>query len=70
MERRRRRRRWEEIVELSAFVTLAVPTSLLLFAADLLWREGTLAGTFLLGAFTVPPLLALWLIDRRRRRGV
>ncbi|MFK3985184.1 hypothetical protein ACI2K4_33025 [Micromonospora sp. NPDC050397] len=66
--KRRRRTGWEGVVELSAVATLAVPTSLLLFAADLLWRDGTVAGTVLLGAFTVPPLLALWLVERRRRR--
>jgi hypothetical protein len=40
----------------------------ILFFAELLWRDGLVAGTLLLGVFSVPPALALWLIERRRRR--
>jgi hypothetical protein len=66
--RRRDREHWEQVVELSAVVMLLIPTSGILFLAELLWRDGLVAGTLLLGVFSVPPVLALWLIERRRRR--
>ncbi|WP_139307307.1 hypothetical protein [Micromonospora pattaloongensis] len=55
-------------MELSALAMLAIPASLILFAAELLWRDSFWAGSLLLGTLTVPPLLALWLIERRRGR--
>ncbi|MDG4794964.1 hypothetical protein [Micromonospora sp. WMMD1082] len=55
-------------MELLAVITLAIPTSLILFFADLLWHDGLAAGVLLLATFTVPPGLALWLIERRSRQ--
>ncbi|MEH0937747.1 hypothetical protein [Micromonospora psammae] len=55
-------------MELLAVIMLAIPTSLILFSADLLWRDGLAAGVLLLATFTVPPGLALWLIERRGRQ--
>ena len=66
--RRRDRKRWEQVVELLAVVMLAIPTSLILFPSELLWRDDLAAGSLLLATFTVPPGLALWLIERRRCR--
>jgi hypothetical protein len=64
--RRRGRERWEQVVELLAVIMLFVPTSLILFSAELLWHGDLMAGSLLLATFTVPPGLALWLIERRR----
>ncbi|WP_433528631.1 hypothetical protein ACQPYA_20050 [Micromonospora sp. CA-263727] len=64
--RRRDRKRWEQAVELLAVIMLAIPTSLILFSSELLWRDSLAAGSLLLAALTVPPALALWLIERRR----
>jgi hypothetical protein len=36
--------RWELVVELAAVVVLLVPTSLILFFAELVWRDGWIAG--------------------------
>ncbi|MEW2381870.1 hypothetical protein AB0873_07240 [Micromonospora sp. NPDC047707] len=55
-------------MEVLAVIMLAIPTSLILFSADLLWRDGLAAGVLLLATFTVPPVLALWLIERRGRQ--
>lgn len=55
-------------MELLAVIMLAIPTSLILFSSELLWRDDLAAGPLLLATFTVPPGLALWLIERRRGR--
>jgi hypothetical protein len=60
-------KRWEEVAELVAFAALAIPTSLLLFLSEWLWRDEW-AAVVLLTALTVPPGVALWLIERRVRR--
>jgi hypothetical protein len=66
--RRRDRERWEQVVELLAVVMLFVPTSLILFSTELLLGGDFVAGSLLLAVFTVPPGLALRLIERRRGR--
>ncbi|MGN9779427.1 hypothetical protein ACTMS0_27275 [Micromonospora sp. H33] len=65
---RRDRKRWEQAVELSAVIMLAIPTSLILFSSELLWRDDLVAGSLLLATLTVPPGLVLWLIEHRRGR--
>jgi hypothetical protein len=55
-------------VELLAVIMLAIPTSLILFFADLLWWDGLAAGVLLLATFTVPPGVALFLIECRSRQ--
>ncbi|MEU8262492.1 hypothetical protein AB0C02_17900 [Micromonospora sp. NPDC048999] len=66
--RRRDRKRWERVVELLAVIMLVIPTSLILFSSELLWRGDFVASSLLLATFTVPPGLALWLIEHRRGR--
>jgi len=61
-------RGWEGAVELAAVVTLAIPTSLILFFADWVWRDEWAGGVFL-AAFTLPPAAALWLVGLSRGAG-
>lgn len=67
MRHREPRRRWETGVEIAAVGMLAIPTSLILFFADVVWGDSAWEGTILLGSLTVPPGVALWCIERRRR---
>jgi hypothetical protein len=67
MRHRERRHPWEIAVEVIAAAMLLIPTSLILFFVDVVWRDRFWAGTALLGTLTVPPLLALWWIERRRQ---
>ncbi|MEJ3742218.1 hypothetical protein WEI85_02810 [Actinomycetes bacterium KLBMP 9797] len=68
MRHRERRRPWETGVEVAAFGMLLIPTSLVLFFAEVVWGDNFWPGAALISSLTFPPTLALWWIERRRQR--